>query len=284
MEAKMIMSSAEPSQELMYYSDLFADVVSSIGQDNFAEKLTTTLKQLVVCDEIVFTLFADRPQILYFEQKVKPFPQDFDTYLAGAFLIDPYYRAAREHQISGFASFVDLAPEGFVDSEYYQQYLIRTGLIDECGYLIHFESGHFLNLSLDRSKTYQTFSEQELDILSQVSSLVEALCIKHWSKQVSQMAAGTKTLSFQLDEALECFGGSKLTPREAEIIRLLLKGHSSNSIAERLDISSETVRIHRRNSYRKLDIGSQSELFHLFIDSLKQFENYDGGDPLENYF
>jgi DNA-binding CsgD family transcriptional regulator len=48
----------------------------------------------------------------------------------------------------------------------------------------------------------------------------------------------------------------------------ILKGHSSKSLAREIDISPETVKIHRRNLYRKLGISSQSELFLKFLNTL----------------
>jgi DNA-binding CsgD family transcriptional regulator len=74
-----------------------------------------------------------------------------------------------------------------------------------------------------------------------------------------------------------------LTARESQVLRLYLKGHSTGSIAERLDISKHTVALHRKNAYAKLDIGSQFELFHLFIDSLTCFDADEPGDPLRTY-
>ncbi len=39
-------------------------------------------------------------------------------------------------------------------------------------------------------------------------------------------------------------------------------------MAERLAISPETIKVHRRHLYNKLDISSQPELFSLFLQSL----------------
>lgn len=58
------------------------------------------------------------------------------------------------------------------------------------------------------------------------------------------------------------------TVREQAVARLILRGHSTVSIAETLGISQATVKIHRRNLYAKLNISSQSELCSLFIDVL----------------
>ncbi|GAA4414640.1 response regulator transcription factor [Nibrella viscosa] len=52
----------------------------------------------------------------------------------------------------------------------------------------------------------------------------------------------------------------KLTPTEVKIIRLIHQGLSSQQIAERLFVSFDTVRSHRKNIYRKLEINHLSEL------------------------
>jgi DNA-binding CsgD family transcriptional regulator len=56
--------------------------------------------------------------------------------------------------------------------------------------------------------------------------------------------------------------------REREIAHLILRGHSVKSTAQVLGISPETVRMHRKHLYTKLEINSQAELFALFIDWL----------------
>ncbi|SDD16967.1 helix-turn-helix transcriptional regulator [Niabella drilacis] len=52
----------------------------------------------------------------------------------------------------------------------------------------------------------------------------------------------------------------QLSPREKEICLLLSKGHSSAEIGERLFISTDTVRTHRKNIFRKLECNSVKEL------------------------
>jgi DNA-binding CsgD family transcriptional regulator len=51
---------------------------------------------------------------------------------------------------------------------------------------------------------------------------------------------------------------------------MVLQGHSVKSTAQELGISPETVRMHRKNLYLKLDINSQSELFAQFIGWLRR--------------
>ncbi|KXK67489.1 LuxR family transcriptional regulator [Pseudomonas monteilii] len=47
----------------------------------------------------------------------------------------------------------------------------------------------------------------------------------------------------------------------------MLSGCSSKEIARKLEISVETVKVHRKHMYSKLGIKSQSELFSLFLQA-----------------
>ena len=67
------------------------------------------------------------------------------------------------------------------------------------------------------------------------------------------------------------------------MINLVLHGHSTRTLAEKLAISAETVKLHRKHAYAKLEVSSQAELFYLFLDSLASAGNYAGGDTLEEY-
>lgn len=52
----------------------------------------------------------------------------------------------------------------------------------------------------------------------------------------------------------------KLTPTEINVIRLIRQGFSSTQIGEQLFVGYETVKSHRKNIYRKLNIKHLSEL------------------------
>ena len=56
------------------------------------------------------------------------------------------------------------------------------------------------------------------------------------------------------------------TAREAEILLLLGRGHTSSFVADELTVAESTVRSHRKNIYRKLGVSSREELFKLLDD------------------
>ena len=77
----------------------------------------------------------------------------------------------------------------------------------------------------------------------------------------------------------QVFAPSRLLGTDADPHSLAL----SAAEAERLGISEDTVKTHRKNLYAKLDIATQVELFSLFIASLAQAQEGLSKDPLESY-
>lgn len=64
---------------------------------------------------------------------------------------------------------------------------------------------------------------------------------------------------------LEALG---LTPREAEVMRLLSAGASNPRIADTLGVSQSTVKRHLEATYRKLGVRNRSEATALVVDTL----------------
>ena len=53
--------------------------------------------------------------------------------------------------------------------------------------------------------------------------------------------------------------GETLTPREVEVLRLVVAGYSNRAIAEQLVISEWTVKSHLTKNYRKLNVSSRTQ-------------------------
>lgn len=62
--------------------------------------------------------------------------------------------------------------------------------------------------------------------------------------------------------------GTGLTPRERDIVQLVLEGHPTAAIAAKLGIGRGTIKNHRKRIYDKLDITSERELFLLYLQWL----------------
>ncbi len=59
----------------------------------------------------------------------------------------------------------------------------------------------------------------------------------------------------------------RLTPREIEVLRLVVDGQGNKQVAARLGLSAKTVEIHRANVMKKLGASSLAELVRLSRDA-----------------
>lgn len=267
---------------LNQFSQQLAGLIPAVGTADFAPRLVAMLRQLVPADDATVLVYPamDLPVIDYFEVPATSENSTLDLFVKGAFLLDPYYQAAREQRFGVFR-LRDLSPAGFRESEYYRSWYRNCGYQDECGYILATGEGGFVNIALGRTRPRAVFTRRELDIMQAIQPTVEALCRQHWSGfDRSPVAADLRA---QLHAALESFGSSLLTEREAQVINLVLHGHSTRTVAEKLSISVETVKLHRKHAYAKLEVNSQAELFYLFLDSLMSANDYAGGDTLVSY-
>lgn len=272
---------------LATFSRKAADVVPVIGTENFATRLAELFKAVVPTNNVMVILYPSKklPLIEYNDLPPENRRSIADQYVNGAFLLDPFYIAARKGGLNGFFHLCDIVPEHFEKCEYNSSYFKYSGLSDECGYLVQFGEGkeEFVIVSLGQIDTRRQFSQDDLDNLTATSPLVESLVKHHWDSS-SDESENHFDMRKRLETALDSFGTSFLTDRENQTVQMILHGYANKAIAEKLNISIETVKLHRKNAYAKLDLGTQGELFNLFINSLMNVENYSGGDPLTAYF
>lgn len=259
---------------------LVAGCLDALGSEHFAAALVAGLRELVPLEDATVLHYAtgDLPDAVYRENTAARGTEIMERYLQGAFLLDPYYQAASRQQRFGLYRLDELAPERFRESEYYRSWYRNCGFSDECGYLVDLGGGAFVNIALGR-RGRRRFSDLQTRRLRAIRPAVERLCQRHWSGGHGDGDG----LRRQLHQALDGFGSSLLTEREAQAVNLILHGHSTKSIAARLGISAETVKLHRKHAYAKLEVSSQAELFYLFLDSLMSAGDYRGGDTLLPY-
>ncbi|MES0883938.1 helix-turn-helix transcriptional regulator [Roseibium sp. SCP14] len=79
--------------------------------------------------------------------------------------------------------------------------------------------------------------------------------------------------SLDLSEVVKQVFKDRLTAREFSICSLAVRGFPTTIIAEKLGISSGTVKNHRKRIYRKLDITTERELFLMVLNHLEQLQD-----------
>ena len=82
--------------------------------------------------------------------------------------------------------------------------------------------------------------------------------VEHGEEEITRRAYAAYNLQLSGETILSLMPGVDLTPREAEVLRLLAQGLTSSQIAERLVIGLVTVNSHVRSVYSKLGVTSRA--------------------------
>lgn len=245
-----------------------AKAVAAVGSDQFAPPLANLCLGLFGYDSLFISVFSRNlpPRQLFSNLDAEATERTIGPYLSYAYLLDPFFELFKEGVGTCVVSLDECAPDDFRASEYYRVFYSEIGLRNEVTMFVDAGWGTSIVLSLGQRGLAGGAPIQAKTVLAQFLPVVAALCLKHWPNA----AAGAGDTDSAVTLAFERFQTSKLSTREAEIVRLMLKGHSTKSMARLLGNSPETVKVHRKRIYAKLKISSQGELFSMFLGALAQ--------------
>ncbi len=247
-----------------------AGLVTAASDGVIAETLVDVIGLVVEHNAVCLLAFHKDapPEVLHHTLSPRRAKHYLDRYLAGPYLLDPLYQLALRDSKPPMCRFRDETPDRFRSSEYYRHYVDQTHLTDEMDFLLDVNRNSTLALVVGRWDT--RFSRSDLARLGLLEPVVKAAMTRIWDGWAARHSAEERDLSMhqRLTECFDNFGATLLTQREREITQLLLRGHSSKSIARELGIAPGTVMVHKRNLFSKLGISSQYELFSRFIDEL----------------
>ncbi|WP_282357826.1 LuxR C-terminal-related transcriptional regulator [Pseudomonas sp. PS01303] len=243
-------------------------LIEALDKPNFWAQLVRLLEQYMPFDSWVALLFSSdqHPQVFAASPGVEGIPDAlFEDYLRGVYLLDPFYIASREQSRSGLYRLWEVAPEHFEQTEYYQRYFRLNVVADEIQFNCQLEGDRTLCLSLGSK---QRFSSEQIALLSLIQPWMLALLRQRLPYETNETGApASADWRVQLETSVQQLKGAQLTARELDVGRLMLSGCSSKEIARKLEISVETVKVHKKHMYSKLGIKSQSELFSIFLQA-----------------
>ena len=255
---------------------LVSRCIDSVGSENFPETLVAALRSITEFDYSVTFAYHrnERPISLYHSFSPAERVIFVDDYLQGPYLLDPFFKACERQVDVGLYRLRDIAPDRFLQSEYYRSYYVRTGLAEEICYTFYLLNDVAVAVSLMRSGDSPRFSAREFKLLESVVPIVSSLAQRHWqdvpdwfeAESRDREPSGHQTI---IENTVSTIFGPRITPRETQVVAQVLEGHSSEAISKSLGISTGTVRIHRRNIYAKLHISSQQELFSIFFQKIR---------------
>ena len=243
------------------WNTLVAEAIDCLGSRGFPDALGASLRLLSPFQMMNGFIYSSdgRAFDLYNDKIVAERALIVDRYLAGAFVLDPFYDAIRTDSSERMIVMRELAPDDFSRTEYFRIHYATTAIVDEIGFVLRLNHGYTAVLSLSRTGRAAPFSEEDLQCLRSAAPLVCTLGSRHWRD------APALLLEIRNATPVSRIEHPRLTRRELEIVTLILKGHSNLSLAAVLGLSPNTVKVHRRQIYSKLNISSQGELFRLFL-------------------
>ncbi len=247
---------------LEQWSRGIAEVTAVQGTNGFVPTLLASVRRLVDFDFVmVFAYRGDATPLMLGDTlddvRHRIIVRD---YVAGPFLLDPFFQLVSKGKRSGCYRLQAIAPDHFRRSEYFRVHYGRTNIAEEIG--VVFDLGEDLTgvASFARWDSSPPVGRGERDILAAIEPAIGTLCARHWSN-----VHGVEERDPAGGHAAGRDGFRMLSGREREIVSMILQGHSTESIALHLDISPGTVKIHRKNIYRKMAISTQAELFAAFM-------------------
>ncbi len=263
----------------------------SVGMPHFYETLLAVIGTLVSGEFESITVYSKRtrPQLLHFEGTPQTghhhdVAEIASLYNSAFFRFDPYFRYWREICAPGVVPLYEIPDLLSRDELYVTSYMPAMQMADDVVIFLPVPADRAIALGRERSWRYET---EEIDRIKLLYPLLAGLNDAHL--RAASTATGVEPClkndseypappPLDFGAAVDAFTSSGFTPREREIVRLLLAGFPNSFIARKLEIGIGTVRNHRKRLYTKLDVTSEREIFSLFIGYLA---NRDPGSLVE---
>ena len=252
---------------------LLATAINTLNTPKFPDDLCNWLLKCFAFDNITILAYfqGHAPKLkMYRGFKNELHDRIQNIYLTGVYLLDPFHALHINNAPCGLYRLSDIAPDKFRSNRYYLEYYKKTHMVDECAFVIHPAKGVSLHICLGRlGDADMRFSPRELAKAESVAPIVSALAKAHWDNLISQGEYTEDSITTKLIEAMQHHHGIMLSTRQAEVAMLVLRGHSSVSIGLKLGVSYQTIKVFRKQLYKKCGISSQAQLFTLIIPILK---------------
>jgi len=277
----------EPDWQDRAFHHHIATLIDALDGPDFWTRATRVIERFVIFDNWVALVFVrDRAPLVCAESPMPDGTVDllFRAYLEGMYQLDPFYINACERPRAGLITLAEVAPDNFRMTDYYQRYFKSNIIGDEVQFNVPLDARRTLIFSLGAKHHY---TERDVAQFAMFAPWVIALMRQRLAYEpgvaadeagaappsdavAERAAAEVLELDYasRFDAVTQQSGRTPLTAREIEVVRQSLSGFSTRAIAERLEISFETVRAHKKHIYAKLGVSSQSELFALFYEPI----------------
>lgn len=248
---------------------VLAEAISGVGSNDHVERLVDLIGTLVPHDLVTIVRYSatQRPEFVshrnFSDLMVRKY---LDIY----YVYDPFYAHWRKHQKPGVYPLNRLQAKAQRRGIYIAEFLGQSVISDEVGVMLNDGPGWCLGIFLDRNK--RDFAAKEIARLEEgftVFAAIHDLDTRSRSSNFMRTSQPTILGREPFVQNVVLFPADlwpELSARERELVKLILSGHPTASIAQKLGITGGTVKNHRLHIYKKLDITTERELFLQYIE------------------
>lgn len=242
-------------------------LISSLGSHRFGGALMDGMKALIGVDHCVLVQYSkgfSHPYTLLSAGTIQDsLASDCATlYDDQLYEHDPIFAHMQTDSGVNAPVIVHKLAQDFTDLEYRELLIKRCGINEKISLYRQSDiAGYCLNLY--RLSSSSPYDNDSLQRLSEVGRIIDSIVQKH-----TQLVSNTSKL-FTLNNVVDRLKEScslQLTAREIDVCARIIFGHTSESIGLNLNISINTVLTHRKHAYEKLGIGTQNQLFAIFVE------------------
>ena len=243
--------------------------IAGVGSNSHVDRLVDLIGTLVPHDLITIVRYSttQRPEFVSHRNFSHLMVR---KYLDIYYVYDPFYAHWRKHQEPGVYPLSRLQAKAQRRGIYIAEFLGQSVISDEVGVMLNDGPGWCLGIFLDRNK--RGFTAKEITRLEEGFTVFAAIHdLDTRSRSANFMRTSQPTILgrepfVQNVMILPADLWPELSARERELVKLILAGHPTASIAQKLGIAGGTVKNHRLHIYKKLDITTERELFLQYIE------------------
>lgn len=244
-----------------------APVADRVGKPDFYPALLSALAAHLKADLPMMMRYSARNAPEYIIQAGLR-PEHMELYRRGLYRVDPIYRLCRHETGQGVKDLTEISTPEELSGDYFKIFLRLTGMADDLAILFPVGNRASLGLVFERKTRFHRAEIAEMHALFPLLDSLHRLHQGHSrpAGRSRRQDPGLPPIDYR--KAVDAYLRAELTPRERDIVGLILLGDPTARIAARLKLSVNTIKNHKKRMYNKLDITTERELFLGFVNFL----------------
>jgi DNA-binding CsgD family transcriptional regulator len=239
-------------------------LIRSVGTDSFGPTAFAFLRDKLVIRHLTIARFAQYRPIEFFAVESSggesAFYPALHHYMRGFYEGDPlrpYYHGSETSEHLLFAVSADQVS----DREARERLYSSVGIVGKLSLVMRRQSD-VLTLSVLRSQNVGCFNTRDVNMMRALSGVLAAVVERHVSLLEPETLNNLAELSKLIAEVPST---APLSKQEKAVCARIVAGHSTESIALNLGVSTHSIATYRRRAYAKLNVSSQNQLFMLLL-------------------